>query len=154
MCSFATLFELYRACESVRMYYISLHIDKEREIERTNEKKNLDFFILFFINEGNGISTIRFSIQPSGKKQNKTKTTKNRKQNHYKLKKSYQLLREREGGRQREGRRDGERGRGGGGDGGREGVQRQTETGTERQTDRQTDRQADRVRQTDSHIDR
>ena len=29
----------------------------------------------FFINEGNGISTILFFIQPSGKKQNKNKTT-------------------------------------------------------------------------------
>ena len=52
---------------------------RERETQTENERTTK------IINEGNGISTILFYIQPSGKKINK----KNRKQNNYKLKKSY-----------------------------------------------------------------
>ena len=44
------------------------NFEVERERERERERENE-----FFINEGNGISTVLFSIQPSGK--NKTKTT-------------------------------------------------------------------------------
>ena len=47
---------------------------RERERERTNERTNE-----FFINEGKGISTILFFIQPSGKnKNNNNKTIENK----------------------------------------------------------------------------
>ena len=46
--------------------------ERERERERTNERTNE-----FFINEGKGISTILFFIQPAGKTKS-TKTIENK----------------------------------------------------------------------------
>ena len=45
--------------------------ERERERERTNERTNE-----FFNNEGNGISTALFYIQPSGKNTNKQQQSK------------------------------------------------------------------------------
>ena len=41
--------------------YIYIYIEREREREREREKERT----IYFINEGNGISTILFYIQPS-----------------------------------------------------------------------------------------
>ena len=59
---------------------------RQRQTDRQTDRERRNEGTIFFINEGNGISTILFYIQASGKKVNK----KNRKQNiNSESKKSY-----------------------------------------------------------------
>ena len=83
-----------RLCYATNLFYYKRETETDRQNERT---------IFFFINEGNGIRTILFFIQPSGKKKKKKKRERkkkkkkakqntnnknNRKLNNYQLKNS------------------------------------------------------------------